>query len=139
MLYPRASFNVYWFIDGNLVSLVEKFFPAGWSARRRKLVVQINNAPAHNSGMTQNFFGHNPLERFPHPPYSPDIPPSGFSLFRKVKSALVGREISCEIDFLEAVTEILNGISNAAFQCAFRGWAECIGRVINAGGDYLTE
>jgi hypothetical protein len=29
MLTPRVSFNASWFIDGNLVPLVEKLFPAG--------------------------------------------------------------------------------------------------------------
>jgi hypothetical protein len=83
MLPPRASFNASWFIDGNLVSLVEKFFSAGWSAGKRKLGVYINNAPTHNSGMTQNFFEHNPLKRFPCPPYSLDIPPFDSCLFGK--------------------------------------------------------
>jgi hypothetical protein len=57
MLPPRVSFNVNasWFIDGNLVLSLEKCFPAGWSAGRRKQVVYIDNALAHNSKMTQNF------------------------------------------------------------------------------------
>jgi hypothetical protein len=40
--------------------------------------------------MTQNIFGHNPLRRFPHPPYSTDISPSDFYLFGKVNGALIG-------------------------------------------------
>jgi hypothetical protein len=112
MLSPRVSFNVSWFIDGNLVPLVENFFPADWSAWRRKLVLHIENAPAHNSRMTQNLFGHDPLKRLPYPFYSHDISPSNFFLFRKVTKGLVGWEIPDEIDFLKAVTEILNGISD---------------------------
>jgi hypothetical protein len=32
ILPPRASFNALWFIDGDLVFLVETFLPVGWSA-----------------------------------------------------------------------------------------------------------
>jgi hypothetical protein len=113
MLPPRVSFSASRFIDGNLIPLAEKFFLAGWSAGRRKLVVHIDNALAHNSNMTQNLFRHSPLERLPYPPHSPDISPPDFYLFGKVKSVLIGREIPDEADLLEAVTEILNGISDA--------------------------
>jgi hypothetical protein len=34
----RALFNAPWFIDGNLVPSLEKFFPGEWSAGRKKLV-----------------------------------------------------------------------------------------------------
>jgi hypothetical protein len=37
--------------------------------------------------MMGNFFDHNLLKRLPHPPYSPDISPSEFSFFEKVKGA----------------------------------------------------
>jgi hypothetical protein len=66
--------------------------------------------------MTQNFFGNNPLKRLLHPPYSPDISLSGFCLFGKGKGALVGLEIPNEIEPLEVVTEILNGIPDAELQ-----------------------
>jgi hypothetical protein len=69
--------------------------------------------------MTQAFFGHKPLKKLPHPPCCPDIFPSDFYLFGKVKSALIGKEIPDEIDRLEAVTEILNGISGAELQRVF--------------------
>jgi hypothetical protein len=120
ILPARASLNALWFINGNLVPLVEKFFPAGWSTGGSKLVVHIDNALAHNSRMTQNLFGYNPLKRLPHPLYSPDISLLDFYLFGKVRSALIGREIPDEIDLLEAVTDILNGISDAELQRVFR-------------------
>jgi hypothetical protein len=81
--------------------------------------VGLDNASAHNSRVTQNFFGHNPLKRLVHPSCSCDISPSDFSLFGKVKSALIGWEIADEINLLEALTEILNGISDAELQDLF--------------------
>jgi hypothetical protein len=89
--------------------------------------------------MTQNFFKRNSLKRFPHLPYSPDISPSNFYLFGKGKRALIGWEIPDEIDLVEIVTEILNGISYAELQRGFRTWIEHVKRVIDAGGHYLAE
>jgi hypothetical protein len=113
MLPPTASFNASWFIDENLVPLIQKFFSAEWNAGGKKLIVHIDNAPAHNSRVTQNLFGHKLLKRLPHPPYSHDISLSDFHLLGKVKRALIGREIPDEIDLLAAVTEILNSISDS--------------------------
>jgi hypothetical protein len=60
-------------------------------------------------------------------------------VFGKVKNELIGQEIPDEVDFLEAVTEILSGISGAELQPVFRSWAEHVERAIDSGGDYLTE
>jgi hypothetical protein len=60
--------------------------------------------------MTQSCFGNNPLKRLSHPPRSLDIFPSDFCLYGKIKGVLIVREILNEIDLLEAVSEILNGI-----------------------------
>jgi hypothetical protein len=89
--------------------------------------------------MTQNFVRYNPLTMFPHPSYSPDISSSDFCLFGKVKSVLIGREIPDEISLLEALNEILNGISDLELQSVFRGPIERVERVIGAGRDHLTE
>jgi hypothetical protein len=83
-------------------------------------------------------FRHKPLKRLPHPLYSHDISPSDFCLFGKVKSTLVGQRIPDHIDFLEAVAEILNGISDTELQCGCRSWIEHVERVIDAGSDHLT-
>jgi hypothetical protein len=138
MLPAGASFNAAWFIDQNLVPLVAKFFPRGRGPGERKLVLHIDNAPAHNAKMTQNFCEHNPLKRLVHPPYSPDISPSDFYLFGKVKEALIGQEIPDEVGLLDAVTEILGGISGAELQAVFQDWIERVQKVIEADGGYAS-
>jgi hypothetical protein len=97
----RASFKASCFSDGNSISLIEKFCPAASSAGRRKLGVDIDKAPAHNSRVTQNFFGHNPLKRLPNSLYPRDFSPSAFYLFGEVKNALIWQEIPDRIDLLE--------------------------------------
>jgi hypothetical protein len=101
MLPPRVSFNALWFSDGNWVPLAEKFFPARWSAARRGLGLQIDNASAHGLRMAQNFFAHNLMKRLLHPPYSFDLSPSDFYLFGKVKSALIEWGSRISLTFLK--------------------------------------
>jgi hypothetical protein len=102
-----------------MVPLVEKFASAGCSAGRRTLLVHIGNTLAYTSKTTQNLFGHNPLKSLPHPPYFFDVSPSDFYLFGNIGSTLIERKVPNEIDALEAVTEILNGISDAELQHIF--------------------
>jgi hypothetical protein len=139
LVSSRALLNASRFVGRNLAPLVKKFFSAEWSAERRKLVVHIDNPPAHNSRMTQSSYGQNPLKRLQHPSYSPDISPSDFSLFEKGKSMLIKYEIPDEIDLLERATEISNGVSDAELQGLFRSWIERVERVVDTGGDSLTS
>jgi hypothetical protein len=85
--------------------LVEEFFPAWWTAWRRKLEMHIENAPAHNSKKAQNLFGYNLPNRIPHPAYSHSISPSNFSLCGKRKYILIELDLSDKIDLLEAATD----------------------------------
>jgi hypothetical protein len=100
-------------------SSMETWLPRLRNSSRSKLGMDIKNAPAHNSRMTQNFSGYNPLKALSHSPYSLDISPFDFYLFGKVNCALIGQEIPDEIDLLEAVTEISMAFqmpnSNASF------------------------
>jgi hypothetical protein len=121
MFPPRTSFDASWFIDGKLVPLVDRFFPAGWSARRRKPAVHVDNPPAQNSRVAQNPFGHTPPKRLSHPSHSLGTSPSDFYLFAKVKGALIGRKIPDEIELLKTVTDISNRIADAELRPAFRG------------------
>jgi hypothetical protein len=84
--------------------------------------------------MTRNFFEHNPLKRFPHPPDSPDISPLDFYLFEKVKGALIGQEISDKIGFFDLVAEMLNGISADQLRRACPSWIERVENLITVEG-----
>jgi hypothetical protein len=68
-------------------------------------MVHVDNAPAHNSRITRNFFEYNPLKSLPHPPYSSDIFYSDYYLFGKVQGVLIGQEILDEISLVDVVTE----------------------------------
>jgi hypothetical protein len=95
-----------------------KFLSIWLESKAKRLMVHVDNAPAHNSRMTPNFFKHNQLKRLPHPRYSPDISPWD-SFSGKGKEALIGQEIPDEINLLNAVTVILNEILTDELQHIF--------------------
>ena len=53
----------------------------------------MTNAPAHAALLTRRFLTDN-MTPVPHPPYSPDLAPSDFFLFPKLKMKLKGAKIS---------------------------------------------
>jgi hypothetical protein len=63
ILPQEVSFNAATFIDQNLMPLVAEFFPRGWNPDQRKLVVDIDNTPAHNSKNDTEFLRACPTQK----------------------------------------------------------------------------
>ena len=55
---------------------------------RKGVVLQHDNARPHTAGATQNKVMSFNWEVLPHPPYSPDIAPSDYHLFRSLQNHL---------------------------------------------------
>jgi hypothetical protein len=47
-----------------------------------------DNAPMHTAALVSDWFDAHGVQRLEHPPYSPDLVPPDFFLFRKVKEGL---------------------------------------------------
>jgi histone-lysine N-methyltransferase SETMAR len=50
-------------------------------------------------------------ENFDHPPYGPDLAPSDFHLFPKMKEFLGGKQMAADEEVKEPVTNWLNGLA----------------------------
>lgn len=59
----------------------------------RKIWLHLDNCRVHNTKQMLTEMGKIPYRRTPHPPYSPDLAPSDFYLFGRVKNALEGLEL----------------------------------------------
>jgi CheY-specific phosphatase CheX len=84
-------------------------------------------------------FEHNLLKKLPCPLYLLDISLLEFYLFGKIKSIIIVQEILDEIDLLEIVTQILNGISDEELQVISHSWIECVQNIINANRNYRVS
>ncbi|UYV74303.1 NR6A1 [Cordylochernes scorpioides] len=62
-----------------------------WREKHNKLILQHDNAPAHNATVIKNTIKDLGL---PHPPYSPDLAPSDYHLFTSLEHALKNQEFS---------------------------------------------
>ncbi|UYV72449.1 NR6A1 [Cordylochernes scorpioides] len=62
--------------------------------KHNKLILQHDNAPAHNATVVKNTIKDLGWELLPHPPYSPDLAPSDYHLFTSLGHALKNQEFS---------------------------------------------
>ena len=69
----------------------------------------------------------------PHPPYSPDLAPCDFWLFPKLRGCCY---VTIE-DMKEAVTKVIDTLTQEDFHGAFQKLLERYNKCIAAGGDYF--
>ena len=69
----------------------------------------------------------------PHPPYSPDLAPCDFWLFPK----LTGCRYETIEEMKEAVTKVMDTLTQEDFDGAFQKLLKWYNNCIGAGGDYF--
>ena len=75
----------------------------------------------------------------PHPPYSPDLAPCDFCLFPKLKEKLRGCRYETIEEMKEAVTKVIDTLTQEDFNGALQKLLERYSKSISAGGDYFEE
>ena len=96
-----------------------------------------DNAAVHNSILVTDYLTQMGIKTVPHPPYSPDLAPCDFWLFPKLKENLRGNRYSTIEDMKEAVTRVLNTLTQEDFQGAFQKLLERYNKCIDVGGEYF--
>jgi len=96
-----------------------------------------DNAPAHAALLTQRFLTNNNMTVVPHPPYSPDLAPSDFSLFSKLKMKLKGRRFQTVEEIQAESQAILNTLRENDFQECFKNWQHRWDCCQASEGDYF--
>ena len=76
------------------------------------------------------------IKTVPHPPYSPDLAPCYFCLFPKLKEKLRGCRYETIEEMKEAVTNVIERLTQEDFDGAFQKLLERY-KCIVAGGDYF--
>ena len=111
--------------------------------RRGKLAAGVlllhDNAPVHKSRVAQAAIRECKFEQLNHPPYSPDLAPSDYYLFRNLKSHLRGTRFQND-DELEAATDAwfedqIDDFYFKGIDCLKEMWAKCI----EVKGDYIEK
>ena len=90
-------------------------------------------APVHNSILVTDYLTKMGIKTVRHPPYSPDIGPCDFWLFPKLR----GCRYETIEEMKEAVTKVIDTLTQEDFHGAFQRLWERYNKVIAVGGDYL--
>jgi histone-lysine N-methyltransferase SETMAR len=124
-------------------NLLKKLREAIVSKRRGKLrrgvLLLQDNAPVHTSLVARATATECGFDLLPHPPYSPDLAPSDFYLFPKLKSELAGRRFHSDDEVIAAVDTFFDHCDRSFFQNGLEmleaRWSKCIARQ----GDYVEK
>ena len=92
-----------------------------------------DNAPVYNSILVTDYLTKMGIKTVPHPPYSPDLAPYDFCLFPKCK----GSCYETIEELKEAVTKVIDTLTQENFHGAFQKLLEWYNKCIAAGGDYF--
>ena len=77
------------------------------------------------------------IKTVPQPPYSPDLAACDFWIFPKLKEKLSGCRYETIEEMKEAVTKVIDTLSQEDFHVALQKLLERYNKCIAAGGDYF--
>lgn len=132
----KVSFNGSYYRD--MVARLRKDLPK----QRRGMMkagplVLIDNAPVHAANETRLCFENCGFELVEMPPYSPDIAPSDFYLFRNLKTWLRGCKFATEEELVGEVTSWLESKPPSYYERGISQLKERMRQVVESGGEYL--
>lgn len=104
--------------------------------RKEPVIFLHDNATPHTSKMTKKKLADIGWEVLPHPPYSPDIAPSDYHLFRSFKGWLKGKRYD-DIDELKAgIQEFFDSKPAQFYQRGIYNLLDRWDQIITYEGDY---
>jgi histone-lysine N-methyltransferase SETMAR len=128
------KFNTGYYIAELLKSL-SQWSSFGAAGNKRKLSIHADNARPHTAKLSTQYFNENRMKSVPHPPYSPDLAPSDFSLFEHVKRCLPSLSFKDADQLLVTVEGVLEGIEKVTLQAVFIEWMDRLRKYIATNGE----
>jgi len=98
-----------------------------------------DNARPHVASATRDKLSELEWEVIPHPPYSPDLAPTDYHLFRSLSHHLAGRSFETEDDLKTALAEFFDQLPPNFCERGILSLPERWRQVINNNGDYVNE
>jgi len=130
----------------NAVHYVEVLDGLRYNIRNRRrgalasgLCLLHDNASSHSAKIVKAALSCTGLWEIDFPPYSPDLAPSDFYLFPKMKKLMKGRRYETDNEVIASVQDILNSFSSEFYSEAFRQLRYRLERCIELQGDYIEK
>jgi len=96
-----------------------------------------DNAPTHRALASQKKLAYLGFQCLDHPPYSPDLAPSGYHLFPGLKKQLKGRHFSSDAEAIAAAETCLDGQLSEFFSSGLRKLEQQAKKCIELHGEYV--
>ncbi len=106
---------------------------------QRGILFHHDNAPAHSSRVAREVLREFRWETLPHPPYSPDLAPSDFFLFPKLKEHLRGVRFESLDAAKHAVSTWFNGKAQNFYKEGLQRWKQRLEKCIELDGRYVEK
>ena len=138
----RKSIHQRWFAKGLGLGLsyeVLREFRKRFRRKRSALLksgqlhFHQDNPPVHHSIFVTDYLTKKGIETVPPHRYSPDLAPCDFRLFPKLR----GCRYETIEEMIEAVTEVIDTLTQKDFRGTFHKFLQRFNKCIVAGGDYL--
>ena len=108
-------------------------FMISGSNQQLQQLLEYTNAPVHNSILVTDYLTKMNIKTVPQPPYSPDFAPCDFCLFPRLR----GCRYETIEEMKEAVTRVMDTLTQEDFHEAFQKLLERYNMSIAAGRDYF--
>ncbi|GFV57676.1 mariner Mos1 transposase [Trichonephila clavipes] len=127
--------ELYLDIMRRLREAIRRKHPVLWASSRWML--HHNGDPAHTTSLVQQILTKHGTIQAARPPYSPDMSPSDFFLFPKIKNTLKGHRFQDIETIKQNSTQQLRAISKSEFQKCFEDWKHRWAKCVTVNGTYF--
>lgn len=104
-----------------------------------KVLLIHDNARPHASARTQQELQRLKWETFGHPAYSPDLAPSDYHLFPKLKEFLGGKQFTNDEELQQAVTAWLKSLAADEYNIGIEKLVPRYNKCLDNNGDYVEK
>ena len=132
-----CSMNAQHFVDVVIPKIKQSQAYKDAKRARTKLVLHMDNSPIHRSAAVKDALEKAGIEAAPHPPYSPDLAPSDFYLFGKLKNAAKTVQFNDVLEIESWIKSKFDAIVKSELQSVFDGWRRRLEACVACGGTYV--
>ena len=120
---------------------LQKLAEAVREKRPNRLEVALlhDNARPHVAKLTRQFLEERQWTTVPHPPYSPDLAPSDYHLFRALKHHLKDKKFENEDEHKNALTEFFDAQLSSFWHTGIEALPIKWLRVVDTEGEYIID